>query len=269
LPRFGVCREAGLGSWALALNAVSGKGEGAARQHHFELSVVRVDVDGNRKSVSFGSIDAAPGGFELAALQVYDYDDDGRDELIVPYELKSLAGAAPSYPTPIWSYNDAGVSAYAKSPAVSGGIGVEQLEFDMRPDFSGYGPFVAFLGADCGLKACPPRLTGPKLFWHSTPEGAFTDRDDATKSALKRASCQSKPANVVVESAGALNAAQTAKNLVCAKAYGATEETLVTELGAKHAALCGEAATCPLEDTLKAWAKLELPSELSLTGAKK
>lgn len=265
LPRFGVCREGGLGSWAVALTAVSGKGEGAARQHHLELSVVRVDVDGNRKSTSMGRIDAAPGGFELAALQVYDYDDDGRDELIVPYELKATAGAAPSYPPAIWSWNDAGVAAYAKAPPVSGGIGVEQLEFDMRPDFSSYGPFVAFFGADCGLKTCPPRLTGPKLFWHATPEGSFSDRDDASKSALKRTSCQSKPANVIIEAGGSVNAVQTAKNLVCAKAYGATEEELVAQLVAKHAALCGEAASCPLEDTLKAWAKLEPPTPLGTT----
>jgi hypothetical protein len=111
LPRFGNCREAGLGSWALALKAISGKGEGATRQLHFELEVVRVDVEGARKSASFGSVDAAPGGFELASLQVYDYDDDGHDELIVPYELKATAGAAPSLPAPIWSFNVAGVTA--------------------------------------------------------------------------------------------------------------------------------------------------------------
>lgn len=267
LPRFGTCREAGLGSYALALKALSGKGEGATRQHHFELEVVRVDVEGARKSTSFGSIDVAPGGFELASLQVYDYDDDGRDELIVPYEIKASGGGTPSYPSPIWTFNDGGVAAYAKAPTVNGGIGVEQLDFDMRPDFSTYGPFVAYLGADCGLKTCPPRVTGPKLFLHSTPEGGFTDRDDATKSALKRASCQSKPQGVVVEAGGTLNAAQTAKNLLCAKAYGATEEALLGELTAKHAALCGEAASCPLETTLQGWVKQPLPVELASATA--
>jgi len=267
LPRFGTCREAGLGSYALALKALSGKGEGATRQHHFELEVVRVDVEGARKSTAFGSIDVAPGGFELASLQVYDYDDDGRDELIVPYEIKAAGGATPSYPSPIWTFNDSGVAAYAKAPTVNGGIAVEQLDFDMRPDFSTYGPFVAYLGADCGLKTCLPRINGPKLFLHSTPEGGFTDKDDATKSALKRASCQSKPQSVVVESGGSLNAAQTAKNLVCAKAFGATEEALLTELSAKHGALCGEAASCALETTLQGWAKQAVPVELASAAA--
>jgi hypothetical protein len=270
LPRFGSCREGGLGSWALSLKAVSGKGEGATRLHHFELEVVRIAVDGTRKSASFGSVEAAPGGFELGTSQVYDYDDDGRDELIVPYEIKATAGSAPSsYPAPIWAFNDSGVVPYAKAPSVNGGIGIEQLDFDMRPDFGTYGPFVAFLGASCGAKSCPPRVTGPKFYLHSTPEGAFTGQDDAAKSALKRAMCQGKPASVVIESASALNVAQTAKNLVCARAYGATPETLAAELTAKHAALCGEAESCPLQTTLEAWLKLELPVELPTVTAKK
>jgi hypothetical protein len=269
LPKFGVCREGGLGSWALSLKAVSGKGEGAQRLHHFELDVVRVAVDGARKSTSFGSVDVAPGGFELASAQVYDYDDDGRDELIVPYEIKATGGPAPSYPPAIWSFSDTGVLAYAKAPAVNGGIGIEQLDFDMRPDFGSYGPFVAFLGADCGLKTCPPRVTGPKLYQHSAPDGSFSDKDDAAKSALKRAACQSKPLSVVVEAGGSVNVAQTAKNLVCAKAYGATEEAILAELVSKHAALCGEAASCPLQTTFEAWLKLPLPVELSAAVAKK
>lgn len=263
LPRFGVCQPGGLGSWALALKSASGKGEGAARQHHLELEVVRVDVEGARKSTSFGSIDFAPGGFELAAMQVYDYDDDGRDELIVPYELKASGAGTPTFPPAVWSFSDTGVAAYAKSPPLNGGLGIEQLDFDMRPDFGTYGPFVAYLGADCGLKTCPPRVTGPKLYLHSAPDGSFTDSDDAAKNALKRAACQSKPATVVVEAAGAANPVQTAKNLICAKAYGATAEALMAELTAKHAALCGEAATCPLQTTFEAWAKLPLPVELT------
>jgi hypothetical protein len=267
LPRFGVCQPGGLGSWALALKTATGKGEGAARQLHLELEVVRVDVEGARKSASFGSIDAAPSGFELASLQVYDYDDDGKDELIVPYELKATGGATPTYPPAIWSFSDAGVAAYAKAPQVSGGIGIEQLDFDMRPDFGSYAGFVAYLGADCGLKTCPGRVTGPKLYLHSTPDGSFTDRDDATKSALKRAACQSKPATVVVEAAGSVNAVQTAKNLVCARAYGVTPEAISAELVNKHAALCGEAATCPLQSAFEAWLKAPLPIELSQASA--
>jgi hypothetical protein len=263
LSRFGVCQQGGLGSWAIALKAAAGKGEGATRAEHLELEVVRIDQSGARLSASFGSFDVAPGGFELAALQVYDYDDDGRDELIAPYEVKATAGAQPASASPIWSFSDTALTPYAKAPSVGGGIAVEQLDFDMRPDLSTYGAFVAFLGADCGLKVCPPRVTGPKFFWHATPSGAFTASDQAARAALKRASCQSKPANVVVESGGSLNVALTAKNLVCAKAWGVSEAVVVSELTAKHAALCGDAASCPLQNTFEAWLKLPLPSELT------
>jgi hypothetical protein len=44
---------------------------------------------------------------------------------------------------------------------------------------------------------------------------------------------------------------------------------VIAELTAKHAALCGESAACPLETALQSWAKLELPVELAATVAKK
>ncbi|MDF3065910.1 MAG: hypothetical protein K0R38_1511 [Polyangiaceae bacterium] len=262
LPRFGTCREGGLGSWALSLAAIRGKGEGAARTHRLELEVVRIDVEGSRKAARFGAVEVAPGGFELAALQVYDYDDDGRDELIVPYELKAGSSEA-TFPPPIWAFDDAGVAPYAHAPAVNGGVAVEQLDFDMRPDLSTYGPFVVYFDADCGIKACPARITGPKLYWHSTQSGTFADADEASRSALKRSMCQKKPERVVVEASGSLNVAQTAKNLVCARAYGASADAVATELTEKHAALCGDAVSCALESTLKSWAKLPVPVDLA------
>ena len=262
LGRFGVCKPAGLGSWALALKSASGKGDGSARVHHLDLDVVRVDVDGKRQRASFGSFDVVPGSLEFAALQAYDYDDDGRDELIVPYEIKASApGIAPSFVAPIWSFSDSAIAPYAKAPTVTGGIGVEQLDFDMRPDFGTYAGFVAYLGADCGLKVCPSRITGPKTYLHSLPNGSFSDNDEAARSALKRA-CSSKPASVIVESGGSLNAVQTAHNLVCSRAWGVPPEAIEGELTRKHAALCGEASACPLQVALEAWSKRSLPVSL-------
>ncbi len=259
LPRFGVCQAAGLGSWALSLKAAAGRGEGAARLHHLELDVVRVELDGTRRSASFGSFDVAPGGLELSGLQVYDYDDDGRNELIVPYEVKSTGGQTPSLPEPIWAFSDAGVTPYAKAPRVAGGIGTEHLDFDMRPDIGSYGAFVAWLGPDCGIKACPGRITGPKLYFHSLPDGSFSESDEAVRAALKRA-CPSKPSSVVVEAAGSLNALQTGKNLVCARAHS-VEAAISSELTSKRSLLCGEAEKCAILDALRAWLEQALPVE--------
>jgi hypothetical protein len=102
---------------------------------------------------------------------------------------------------------------------------------------------------------------------HATADGGFTESDEPARSALKRASCQSKPTSIVVETGGSLNAAMTAKNLVCAKAYSVTQEAIVEELTSKHAALCGEAPSCPLQMTFEAWAKMSVPLELSTTPA--
>ena len=110
----------------------------------------------------------------------------------MPYEVKGTAGPSPVLPAPVWSFTDAQVLPYAKAPSVDGGVGFEHLDFDMRPDLGTYAGFVAWLGPDCGLKTCPGRLTGPKLFWHSLTDGSFTSSDEAVRSALKRA-CPSKP----------------------------------------------------------------------------
>jgi hypothetical protein len=268
LPRFGVCQAAGLGSWALALTAATGKGEGAARLQHLQLDVVRVEVDGTRRTASFGSFDVAPAGLELSALQVYDYDDDGRNELIVPYEVKSTGGQVPTLPPAIWSFSDAGVTPYTKAPSIAGGLGVEHLDFDMRPDLGSYGGFVGWLGPDCGLKACPGRVTGPKLYFHSLPDGSFSDSDEAVRGAFKRG-CPSKPASVVAEQGGSLNATQTAKNLVCARAHGLEAAAISGELAAKRGLLCGSADKCALEETLLGWLDRALPLDLSGPAPKK
>jgi hypothetical protein len=150
---------------------------------------------------------------------------------------------------------------------VDGGIGVEHLDFDMRPDLGTFGGFVAWLGPDCGLKTCPGRLTGPKLHWHSLADGSFSSSDDAVRSALKRA-CPSKPSSVVVEAAGSLNAVQTAKNLVCARAHGVEMAAISGELSDKRALLCGEAEKCPVLDAFSAWLERPLPAELPATAKK-
>jgi hypothetical protein len=58
------------------------------------------------------------------------------------------------------------------------------------------------------------------------------------------------------------NTTQTAKNLVCARVWGASAEAADAQLADKHGALCGAAATCPLMATLEAWAKATPPITL-------
>jgi hypothetical protein len=260
LPRFAGCVQAGRGSWALGLKSLVGSGAAAERKLTAELELAFVRDSGQRLSAPLGTFEFAPGGLELPALQAYDYDDDGNDEAILSYELRARPPSA-SLPdvSAIWSFSDSGVAPYPTAPKLAAGSsGTEHLEFDMRPDLGDYGPFIAWLAPGCGLKDCAARLTGPRFFWHSLTDGSFSNSDGAAKAALKRA-CPKKPASVMVGSENQLNAPQTAKALVCARAWGATTEQIETELASKVARLCGEAATCPLLETLQAWAKAELP----------
>lgn len=264
LPRFGTCQPASFGSFALGLKSLRGSGEAAGRKLTAELELAFISEEGQRTTASFGTLEFSPGGLKLQPLRVYDYDDDGKHELIVPYEITARApGDAPALPAVVWSLKDSGLAPYSKSPSVSAGAVVEHLDFDMRPDLGEYGPFVAYFGSDCGLSSCPPRITGPVLYLHSLPDGGFSRDDAAAKGALGRA-CSKKPEVVVVESAGKVNAAQTAKNLVCALAWGAPKEAVLADLAAKHATLCGTADTCPFEAALQKWAAEPAPGALKL-----
>jgi len=259
LPRFGVCQPAGLGSYALSLKALSGSGPTEARRLHAEIEVVHVSEQGVRLAAPWATFEFAPGGLELTSLQAYDYDDDGKDELVLAYDLKAVpAGVTPPHPATIWSFSESGVESYAKAPELDpGGASIEQLDFDMRPDLGSYGAYAAWLAADCGAKQCPTRITGPRFFAHSLPDGGFSLNDTASKAALKRA-CPKKAPSIVVDSL-----AQTAKNLVCARVYGTSIEAVTEELTAKHDVLCGSAETCPAKTTLEAWAKALPPLTLS------
>jgi hypothetical protein len=158
----------------------------------------------------------------------------------------------------VWSFSATGITPYAKGPSLAGGVSIEQLDFDMRPDLGTSAPFATYLGADCGQKTCPPRVSGPKLFFHSLPDGGFSQSDDAARAALKR-TCSNKPATILLGGAGSVNLDRTAKNLVCARAHGASAETIRAELTAKAADLCGSQTTCPLATALDGWAGAAMP----------
>jgi hypothetical protein len=261
LPKFGVCQPAGLGSWALSLTNLSGNGDGPARTLSLELAVVHVDLEGGSTSAPFGSLEVAPGGLEVGPLRVYDYDDDGRDELIVPYEIKAPAlGAAPAAPSALWSLAGSAIVPYKNAPALTGGATLEQLDYDMRPDLGSYGPFVAWLPPACGAKNCIPRITGPKFFFHSLVGGNFSASDEAARAAVQR-ECAKKPSAVVVVGPNGVNLTKTAENLGCARVRGESVTELRAELDAKHSELCGEQATCPLAAAFETWLSAALPDE--------
>lgn len=264
LPRFGVCQMAGLGAWAVTLGELTASGAGAARSLAAKLDVVHLDAEGVEIRAPFGTLEFAPGSLQMPPLMVYDYDNDGEHEVIVRHEITKVpAGKTPAPLPAVYSFIGGAVAAYAKlGPMGPGGVSVDQLEFDMRPDLADYGPYVAWLGDDCGARTCPGRMVGPRFFAHSTPDGGFSRTDASATGALKRA-CSQAPTSIVVSDGKSANVARTATSLGCAKAWGVDAETITKELTEKRSVLCGSETDCPLFVALRSWAAQDPPARVS------
>lgn len=248
-PRFGVCQPAGLGSWALGLRGVSAAGAGDARSITFELDVVRVGPDGKVTKADFGKVQAKPGGFEIRPLQIYDYDDDGKVELIVPHELKAVPpGTKPDPLFAVWTEQNDQVAPFKNFGRVTGGVQTTHLDHDMRPDIGSYEPFITYLGPDCGLASCPSRIVGPLRYARSLSSGEFSRADPQAQAAITR-SCP-KGAMLVVDG----NPAKTAQNVACARLRGEEPAKLEADLKAKASFVCKGAESCPLLDALLGFA---------------
>ena len=263
LPRFGRCQMAGLGAWAVTLDALSATGSDSTRNLSAQIGVVHLDPDGHQQHAALGTLDFAPGGLELPPRMVYDYDDDGEDELIFRYEVKrAAAGRTPAVVPGVFRFQKGEVVAYPSLHQLGpGSVSVEQLEFDMRPDVADYGPYVAWLDEHCGAKSCPGRITGPRFFARSLPDGSFSRTDPSALAALKR-TCAQPPASVVIAQGKTVNVTRTASLVGCAKVWGVAEDTIVKELDEKRALLCGSDADCPLLATLRGWAARAAPAQL-------
>lgn len=259
LPPFGECYVAGFGAWALALTKVTASGSNAERKVTADVEVVYVSQQAEQWRVPFATFEFPPNGIRLGPLETYDYDADGRVELIVPYEFSALPkGASQVLPPFVWSISDTSITPYDSAPESGGaGIAIERLRGDVRPNIGVYEPYVAWFDSDCGSKRCPSRLTGPLFVYDAQVDGQFSLDNDSCKAALKRA-CPSKPTSVVVPA----SPERTAMNLVCSRLRGVPEEGLLRELAKKRSALCRGAPTCPLATTLEAWTKLTPPATL-------
>lgn len=258
LPAFGRCQPAGLGSWALGLRTITATGKDEDRALAFEFDVVRVDAEGKTTRADFGTLRAPPGGLEMKPLQIYDYDDDGSVEVIVPYDLKAIvAGDSPKALTVVWTDKAGRIEPYAQLKALVGSAQTTQLEFDMRPDLGGYQPFIAYLGKDCGAVSCPTRLVGPVRYARAMPDGSFSLKDPQSLAAINRG-CP-KGLSVTTEN----NPTRLALAVACARLRGEPATKLEQELTAKGAALCKGEATCGLLDALLGFAKANLEDSAS------
>ena len=261
LPRFGICQNAGLGAWALALEKLEASGAAATRVVRATIGVAQLSPEGRQQRAPFGTLAFAPQGLQAKPLMVYDYDDDGQQELIVRYEVMKTPEAATKL-SAVYTVRGSEVVPYEKlEPMGPGAAIVEQLDFDMRPDVADFGPYVAWLTSDCGAKACPDRINGPQFFAYAQKDGSFSRTASAALDALKRA-CPKAPDPVVVTQGDSVNVARTAQQLGCAKAWKVDDAKLTAALEADRSKICSGAEDCPLYAVLKAWVSSAPPATL-------
>ncbi len=261
LPRFGMCQTAGLGAWALELQKLEATGPASARVVRATFGIAHVDPQGQLKRGAFGTLAFAPQGLQAKPLMAYDYDGDGQQELIVRYEVMKAPEASAQLPA-VFTLRGGEVLAYDKlDPMGPGAVIVEQLDYDMRPDLADFGPYVAWLSSDCGAKLCPDRINGPQFFAYAEKDGTFSRTAAAAQGALKRA-CPKAPGPIVVAQGDAVNAARTAQQVACAKAWKLEEASVAAALDAERSKLCSGADDCPLYRILKTWASAPPPATL-------
>lgn len=257
-PRLGSCNPSGLGAWVLSATALEPSHCPEASCFTAQLELFYVQPVGDTLRTSFGEpVVFESGKLSFTGFGLYDYDDDGINELHVGYELEG-AGRASNLST-LWTHDGARVFSYSKAPGADF-VASEQLDGDGRPDLGSYGPFVASLPRNCGPLSCPERLVGPRFFARADAQGGFSLTDPVALQALKRACA--RPPNPVVARQGKLVVRRTAMNIACARVYNVPTKELAAALDEAKPDLCAQASSCPLLDTLRRWASAQPPVQL-------
>lgn len=267
-PKLGVCEVAGSDAWALELAKVTAVGESVDREVSLSLNVVHVDGKGKLAKASWGPIAFAPGEVAFPDLMLFDYDDDKVSEVVVRHDVlargESGARKPPAKLPVVFTYRNGRVSPFARlSPLASGATVAEYIDGDRRPDPGDYGPYVAWLGAGCGVGKCPDRVLGPRFYRRSLADGSFDANAAEVTAALQRA-CSRNQGGLIsdVESVGGKT--RTALNVACARVRGESAEAVLATLNQAKSQICGDAADCQLFSVLSTWAKTEPPRKLVL-----
>lgn len=281
------CIPAAGGAWGLlqtvtgydrnALNAVmqpacGSEADGGPCLYDAEISIVPVHVDAKGARASGAAIQArtfVDGGIGGSA-KVFDFDGDGKDELILPFVSTIL------------TFKGGKVTPYAPASGVSF-TAVVDADRDGRPDLLLENPYAAgttFFG--CGKWYGHPLLdfqVETSLVAHALRDGTFTLDDDVTRGVAKTL-CPEKPASIVVkDGAGKFHNGWIRDDVVCARLWGSMADVVVGELERdckwpaeedECAALFGArdnlvTDVCAGHDELVRWAKVTPPLALSAT----
>lgn len=267
-PKLGDCRASGKDAWALEIDELRATGESVDREVSLTLNVVHVAVDGKLTKAAWGPLVFAPGQLALPALSLFDYDGDGSAEAIIRHDIlakgeRSL-GKPPGTLPAVFTLSSKRVVPYAKADKfTTGGVVAEHLEGDERLDLGDYGPFIAWLGLNCGAGRCPERVVGPRFYRRSLPDGRFDGAASEARAALQT-TCNRSRGPLVGDIEDATGKKRAALNVACARVRGESTESLLQTINQEKSRICGEASACQLHSVLAAWAKAQPPFKLVL-----
>ena len=200
---------------------------------------------------------------------LFDLDGDGEPEAIVVVETTETSESGRSFSVRrgrVWTARAAGIELFA--PARNFAIEeVKDVDHDGHPDLISRGPYAAFAKVACGSEERYP-VSGPPLLAHGVSGGEFS-WSDAAASDFARKDCASLPDPVLVvgkknSPKGPVDFAASARNVACARLWGATAAQLTAEVARRCAT--APSSPCPRCDDrplLESWARL--PAPLSLT----
>jgi hypothetical protein len=239
------CWASGRGAWALLPDQLlfhpsSANDEEWEMDAHVVLAhidergtIVRQEIEtlqeaGNTRS-EFGELadanccsDFASSGVEVVLL--HDFDGDGEKEVYLK-STYSIEGSYKEYDA-LFSFRDDRLAPYAHAASI-GFREIEDVTKDGRPDLLVYEYLDG--GESCG-SGFPYGGNGPKFLAHALPDGTFSETD-AEAVAYAKTWCPRLPATL-----------ETTADVVCAKLWGDSEETLQRKIDKRWAPMDCDAA---------------------------
>jgi hypothetical protein len=264
-------------AWALVAERVRVETTAAGRGWWARYALVRLGPDNGR----FGTWPAAPSEDEdavsatpfnlweqpgdsdvsIGSMTVFDYDRDGSPEVALALRAHNHEG--PTFEQAhVWTFTEGGVFLYERTLGARL-HGVRDVDNDGRPDLLTHGPYDD-ASVSCGSDF-PTQVTGPELALHSLPDGSFSGVDPAAR-AFARAACPARPARLLARSAeGGVDNDATARNVACARIWGAPEAEVAAAVRRECPTPDAEAPCTGCEDVelLLRWAHAAPPFTLA------
>jgi len=194
----------------------------------------------------------------------FDFDGDGDVEAIVVMQTEELSESGLSHTARrgrVWSASGKGV--IVPYPPARDIIveDVRDIDGDGRPDLLTRSPYAGSAVVRCGSEE-PYPVVGPLLVAHALGGGTFAT-GDAVAAAAARRECPAPPPKILrpdAAVAGAIDLVASARNVACARLWGAPAAPLIAAIAsACHPTPGAVCAPCDEPDLLERWARVPPP----------